>query len=68
MCAKWAGKIVNDSINENIRTIIVTKGMIFQICARLPLTDNMGEKVAIVVSTANVTGIATWLAPLIAAS
>ena len=51
--------MVNDSINEKTRTIIVTKGIILQICPRFPLTVNIGEKVAIVVSTANVTGIAT---------
>ena len=46
-------------MREKISTIIVTNGMILHTWPRFPLTVSIGEKVAIVVNTANVTGMAT---------
>ena len=60
ICAKCAGRIVSDSINEKIRTTIVTTGIILQILPKAPSTNIIGEKVTIVVKTAKITGLATW--------
>ena len=54
-----AEKIVNDSIRENIKTNMVTTGIIFHILPRAPSTKIIGEKVTIVVRTAKITGFAT---------
>ena len=59
MWPKCAGKIAKDSISEKTRTIMVTKGIILQICPMLPATDNIGEKAAMVVKIANITGTDT---------
>ena len=60
--------MVNDSISEKISTTIVTTGMILHTFPKAPSTNIIGEKVTIVVKTANITGFATWYAPSNAAS
>ena len=57
--AKWAGKIDKDSNNEKNSIGITTRGKIFQTFPEAPDTNSIGEKVTIVVSTANITGLET---------
>ena len=44
-CAKWKGKIVKDSNNENKSIGITTKGNIFHTFPEFPLRNNIGANV-----------------------
>ena len=68
MCTKCAGRISLDSINEKTKQTITTTPIVFHTTPNGPETINIGENAAIVVSTPNVAGMATFFTPAITLS
>jgi len=66
--ARWAGRMNNDSISEMRKTEMTISGMLRTDRPVTPGMNRSGVKAMIVVSTENVTGIATSRTPAIAAS